>query len=174
MADYVNNKDFYKAIVEWKDQCRIVGYKVQQSDFIGSAISKIAHGLSNYWKFSRYSQNWKDDMIADAIEMSVKGLHNFDETRFTNAHAYITQACYNAFLQRIKKEKKAQATIYKHFVDNVYDREDKDMVAQADETFIQDIHNKLNDYESNKKATEKEQEDIVDMLDFLYEVKNED
>lgn len=177
--NYVNNKELLKAITEWKqelyantDPSRIV----RQNDTIGLAIMLIAEGLSKRFNFSGYTQSWRSEMIADGIEASIKGLHNFDETKYNNPHAYITQACFNAFVQRIKKERKEVAKKYSYFVHNVYDARDDDMVALVDETFIQDIYDKMTHYEeSTYKAPGTEKKSAVDdspSLDFLYEDGN--
>ena len=107
--NYVNNKELLAAIIEWKKE--LLNNKdpnkiIRQNDTIGLAIMLIAEGLSKRFNFSGYTQSWKQEMIADGIEASIKGLHNFDETKYNNPHAYITRACFNAFVQRIKKERK--------------------------------------------------------------------
>lgn len=177
--NYVNNKELLAAITEWKQKLRANTDPtkiVRQSDTIGLAIMMIADGLSKYFKFSGYSRSWKDEMISDGVEAAIKGLHNFDETKYDNPHAYITMACFNAFVQRIKKERKEMAKKYSYFVHNVYDSRDDDIVALADETFIQDIYDKMTQYETSafkmpgpkKSDTELASDD----LDFLYEDEN--
>ncbi|AHJ86910.1 sigma factor for late transcription [Salmonella phage STP4-a] len=179
MADYVNNKELYNAICEWKQKCREApeGTLVRQNDTIGKAIMLISEGLSKRFNFSGYTQSWKDEMISDGVEAAIKGLKNFDEEKYKNPHAYITQACFNAFVQRIKKERKEMAKKYSYFVHNVYDSRDDDMVALADETFIQDIYDKMTHYEeSTYKApgSDKKSVEIDDSpnLDFLYEAED--
>lgn len=175
MANYVNNKELYKAICEWKQKCYEAGATVKQNDTIGLAIMLISEGLSKRFNFSGYTQSWKQEMISDGIEASIKGLINFDETKYNNPHAYITQACFNAFVQRIKKERKEMAKKYSYFVHNVYDSRDDDMVALADETFIQDIYDKMTQYETSlvkSPGSETSDQTSEDALDFLYEAKN--
>lgn len=174
MSDYVNNKELLASITKWKqalyantDPNKIV----RQDNTIGEAIILIANRLSKRFNFSGYTSSWKEEMISDGIEAAIKGLHNFDETKYTNPHAYITTACFNAFVQRIKKERRENAKKYSYFVNHVYDSDDSDMNAIADEAFIQDIHNKINDYELSTKAQKPEKEAKVaeNMLGFLYE-----
>lgn len=173
MANYVNNKDLLASIISWKVKCSEAGHLVKQDDYIGHAIMKIAEGLSSYWKFNGYTTAWKEEMVSDAIEASINGLINFDETKYDNPHAYITMACYNAFLQRIKKEKKNQAVKYSYFIHNVYDNRDPEMSSIADENFIQDIHDKMTQYEQQKKPVKKQQPDEELLtLDFLYDENN--
>lgn len=109
-------------------------------------------------------------MYWDGIEVAIKGLINFDEKKYFNPHAYITQACFNAFIQRIKKEKKEMAVKYSYFVHNVYDEYDEDMTRIADEDFVQDIYDKLVAYEvSRTNANKKKEEPEGPTLDYLYE-----
>ena len=167
--NYIDNKVLYKAICDWKKECAEAGEIVKQNDIIGKAIMLIANGLSKRFNFSNYTPSWKEEMIGDGIEMSIKGLINFDETKYNNPHAYITQACFNAFLQRIKKERKQTAVKYSFFVNNVYDSRDPEMASMADEGFIQDIYDKMTQYENSTKPQAKEEKiHIADTnLDFL-------
>ena len=164
--NYVNNKELLAAIIEWKKE--LLNNKdpnkiIRQNDTIGLAIMLIAEGLSKRFNFSGYTQSWKQEMIADGI-------------KYNNPHAYITRACFNAFVQRIKKERKEVAKKYSYFVHNVYDRHDDDMVALVDETFIQDIYDKMTHYEESAyKAPGAEKKEVVSdspSLDFLYEDDN--
>lgn len=180
MANYVNNKELLQEIIDWKQRIRDNPNPekiVRMSDKMGLAIMLISQGLSKRFNFSGYTQSWKQEMVDDGIEAAIKGLINFDESKYNNPHAYITQACFNAFVQRIKKERKEMAKKYSYFVHNVYDSRCEDMNAIADETFIQDIYDKLKQYESStaKSAGSKKTEDAVEdspSLDFLYEDDN--
>lgn len=167
--EYVSNKELYQAICVWKEKCKTEDRIVKQCDVIGKAIMLIAEGLSKRFNFSGYTASWKEEMIADGIEASIKGLINFDETKYKNPHAYITTACFNAFVQRIKREQKEMAKIYKLFFHNVYDAHDSEMTAIADEAFIQDIYDKLQKYEASAKSTTKKTDVDTPNLDFLYD-----
>lgn len=168
-VNYVNNKELYNAICDWKKKCAESGTVVRQNDEIGKAILLISYGLSKRFNFSGYTASWKEEMISDGIEASIKGLINFDEVKYNNPHAYITQACFHAFVQRIKKERKELAKKYSYFVNNVYDSCDSDMASIADESFIQDIYDKMTQYENSIKTQPKEKEFIESPnLDFLY------
>lgn len=167
---YVNNKELYEEICKWKQKCYEAGETVKLPDSIGEAIMLISEGLTKYFKFSGYTPAWKEEMYWDGIEVSIKGLINFDETKYFNPHAYITQACFNAFVQRIKKEKKEMAIKYSYFIHNVYDSYDEEMTNIADEPFIQDIYDKLTSYEKSKRP-EKVEELVPEgpTLDHLYD-----
>ncbi|AWD90491.1 late sigma transcription factor [Erwinia phage Cronus] len=180
MANYVNNKELLQEIIDWKQRIKDNPNPekiVRMSDKMGLAIMLISEGLSKRFNFSGYTQSWKQEMVDDGIEAAIKGLINFDESKYNNPHAYITQACFNAFIQRIKKERKEMAKKYSYFVHNVYDSRCDDMASIADETFIQDIYDKLQQYENSVKpapGSKKSAEDIGSSpsLDFLYEDDN--
>lgn len=156
-VEYINNKQLYAAVCEWKRKCKEAGCVVKQPDFIGLAIMKIAHGLSSYYKFVGYTQSWKEEMIADGVEASVKGLINFNEEKFDNPHAYITMMCYNAFIQRIKKEKREQAKKYNIFLNDMINMSDAEIEALGEEV-IQDIYEKSMDIKKRKKPTKQSTE----------------
>lgn len=52
-------------------------------------------------------------MISDGIENCLTAAAKFDPTKSSNPFAYYTQIIYFAFIRRIQKEKKQQATKYK-------------------------------------------------------------
>lgn len=104
---YVNNKEFYQALVEYKknvDDAKEKGLpKPRITNYLGDCFLRIANHLAYKPNFVNYM--FKDDMICDGIENCVQYIHNFDTTR-TNPFAYFTQIVYYAFLRRIAKEKK--------------------------------------------------------------------
>lgn len=175
MANYVDNKKLYEDICAWKQACYAAGEKVQMPNSIGDAIIDIARGFSSFHKFSRYTEDWKEEMVGDAIEIVVKYLDRFDETKYKNPHAYITMICNNCFIQRITQEKKQAATKYSYFVHNVYDYRDPEMASMADEDFIQDIYDKMQKFETSlAKKANNQTEDLPDTsLAFLFEEENE-
>ena len=157
---YADNEKLYPAMCKWKQQIRETGDR-KMPDELGIAIMDIAHGLARRYNFNRYSEDWKMDMIDDGISATISGLHNFDETKYTNVYGYINKACWQAFVTRILYEKKENAKKYKYFLEHVYDSDDADMTSIADETFIQDIHDKLNQYEESAKKP-KDKIEVVD------------
>ena len=114
-AHYVDNKKFYAALIEYKQQC--IAAKSQGlpnprvSEYIGECFLKIATHLSYKANFINYT--FKDDMISDGIENCLTAVDKFDPERSTNPFAYYTQIVFFAFVRRIQKEKKQQATKYK-------------------------------------------------------------
>lgn len=106
---YVNNKDLYADLLIYKT----LVYKAREenaplpqvSEYVGKCIILIAENMAKKGNFSGYS--YKDEMILEAIENCLKYLHNFNELHPTkNPFAYISQIVYNAFVRKIKTEKK--------------------------------------------------------------------
>ena len=112
---YVDNKQFYEALCEWKETV----VEAEESgdprppitEYIGECFVKIAEGLSRKACFSMVA--YKDEMVGDAIENAVLYAHNFSPTKSKNPFAYFTQIMYYAFLRRIQKEKKQMYVKYK-------------------------------------------------------------
>lgn len=157
---YADNEKLYPILCEWKKQIRETDNR-KMPDELGIAIMNIAHGLARRYNFNRYSEDWKLDMIDDGICATIAGLHNFDETRYSNVYGYINRACWRAYVTRILYEKKENAKKHKFFLEHVYDSDDEDMNLLADQTFIQDIHDKLNKYEATTNKQKEKAESIA-------------
>ena len=112
---YVNNKEFYAAMVEYKIACRQAEAEGQIQpripNYIGMCIYKIATRLSFRPNFINYT--YRDEMISDGIETSIANIKSFDPDKYNNPFAYFTQIIYHAFIIRIQKEKKQQYVKYK-------------------------------------------------------------
>jgi hypothetical protein len=104
---YVNNKDFYDALLVYKNKVKAA--KEQNlpappiTNYLGDCFLKIATHLSYRPNFVNYI--FREDMISDGVENCVQYINNFDVNR-SNPFAYFTQIVYYAFLRRIQKEKK--------------------------------------------------------------------
>lgn len=108
-AHYVNNKEFYAAMVVYIAEVRAAraagAEKPVPSNFIGDCLIKIANHLSYKPNFVGYS--YREEMVLDAIENCITYIDRFDPEKSENPFAYFTQISYYAFLRRIQKEKKA-------------------------------------------------------------------
>ena len=91
---YVDNKEFLRAMVEWKEECN-------KADEI---LPVTEYHLSYRPNFINYT--YRDEMISDAIENCLQYVKNFNAEKSNNPFAYFTQITYYAFLRRIAKEKK--------------------------------------------------------------------
>ena len=112
---YINNADFCKALVDYKEAVALAKKERQPKpsipNYIGECFMKIAEGLSHKPNFINYT--YRDEMIADGIENCLMYFENFDPQKSNNAFAYFTQIIYYAFLRRIQKEKKQLYVKYK-------------------------------------------------------------
>ena len=101
---YVDNKEFLRAMVEWKDNCKEEGEQLPVTNYIGECFLKIATHLSYRPNFINYT--YRDEMISDGIENCLQYVNNFNPEKSNNPFAYFTQIIYYAFLRRIAKQKK--------------------------------------------------------------------
>lgn len=116
---YINNKELQAEFVKYatkKAEWLAEGKGIPPlTDKIGRAIMAIANRRVNSWNFAGYTQDWKEEMVGDAIEVCCKYAHNYDPFRFNNPFAYLTQSISNAMVFRIKKEKRQLYLKYKSF-----------------------------------------------------------
>lgn len=154
MTVYVDNVELYNNIVLWKAELSD-NPATRIPDSIGLAIMNIANGFTNYWRFSRYTESWKELMVGDAVETCIKYLKSFDTDKYNNPHAYLTMICARCFIQRIRIEKKREAAKYKFFVEHVYDEDDEDMAKLVDYDFYSDMLGKVSEFEATQKKPTK-------------------
>lgn len=136
--EYINNKDFYAAMVDWKKQvidAEAAGEpRPPVTEYIGKCFLDIAEHLSFKPNFMNY--HYKEEMIGDGVENCLMYCHNFDPEKSTNPFSYFTQIIYYAFLRRIEREKKQSYIKYKalemndteglfrkYFTDNYFESE---------------------------------------------------
>ena len=114
-SHYVDNKKFLQALIEYRQSVVDAAAEGKESpivsNYIGECFIKIATHLSYKSNFINYT--FKDDMISDGIENCLTAVVKFDPSKGSNPFAYYTQIIYFAFIRRIQKEKKQQATKYK-------------------------------------------------------------
>tara|TARA_B100001750_G_C15516362_1_gene607526 strand:- start:27 stop:509 length:483 start_codon:yes stop_codon:yes gene_type:complete len=107
---YVNNKEFYNALVERQEKIKETEGSgddpPQISNYLGECILKIANHLSYRPNFINYT--YREEMISDGIENCLQYMDKFNPEKSTNPFAYFTQIIYYAFVRRIQKEKKQQ------------------------------------------------------------------
>ena len=112
---YVNNDDFVKALVDYKEKSKHARENElpppKIPNYIGECFYKIAEGLSRKPNFINYT--YKDEMISDGVENCLMYFENFDHTKTKNAFSYFTTVIWYAFLRRIQKEKKQLYIKYK-------------------------------------------------------------
>lgn len=105
---YVDNKQLYKVMVEYREKVQASkadgSERPQIPNYVGECILMIAKRLCTKPNFINYS--YKEEMISDGIENCISYIDNFDPAKSDNPFAYFTQIIYFAFLRRILKEKK--------------------------------------------------------------------
>ena len=111
---YVDNKQLYKCIIEFRESVLDAREKdlprPRIPNYIGECILMIANRLSTKPNFINYS--YREEMVSDGVENCICYIDNFDPVKSDNPFAYFTQIIYYAFLRRILKEKKQ--TYIKH------------------------------------------------------------
>ena len=171
---YVNNKEFYAAMVEYKAACRkaeadgVIQPRIP--NYIGMCIYKIATRLSNRPNFINYS--YKDEMISDGIETSIINIKSFNPDKYDNPFAYFTQIIYHAFILRIQKEKKQQYVKYKsleHAIINndqhtFQDSDDKNISSGYNEAAIHVISSYEATIQKKKDDTKKKKEEALENM----------
>ena len=118
--NYVDNKKFLAAMIEFRDKCKLAESENRQrppiTNYIGECFLKIATHLSYRPNFINYT--YRDEMISDGIENCLQYVGNFNPDKSNNPFAYFTQIIYYAFLRRIAKEKK-QTHVKNKIIENV-------------------------------------------------------
>jgi len=110
---YVNSKELRAEITLY--------YETEKCTHqLGTMINKIAEGLSFAPNFINYS--YKDEMVGDAKLKMFSALlgKKFNIDSEYNPFSYFTTIAFNAFINRIKKEKRQHDTITR-YKEKVYD-----------------------------------------------------
>lgn len=172
--EYVNNKQFHAAIVEYRKEVRIAEASGDEPpripNYIGECITKIAEKLSTKPCFINYS--FRDEMISDGIENCILYFHDYDPdytspdgVKGQNAFAYFTQIVYYAFLRRINKEEKNRYALYKNFQETITNNTGRELLVDSDDNPIAptQMYDNINDFmarferkEEIKKAKRKQ------------------
>ena len=155
-SHYVDNKKFLAALIEYKagiDAAKEKNEELPQVPrYIGECFIKIATHLSYKSNFINYT--FKDDMISDGIENCLTAAAKFDPAKSSNPFAYYTQIIYFAFIRRIQKEKKHQATKYKIIenldLDSIIQNSDD---SEASRQLVDYLKKQLDNIDPEKRET---------------------
>lgn len=104
---YVEPKKFDEEIMNY--------YKTGvMSNELAEMVSKISHKLSYASNFINYS--YREEMVGDGVIRMMKALiaKKYNHKKGTNPFSYFTRIAFNAFRNRIKKEKKIHETHEKY------------------------------------------------------------
>jgi hypothetical protein len=121
---YVNNKDFYQAIIDYKASL-LKNPDTRIPEYIGVCIFNICNRLSTKPNFVGYS--YRAEMVSDGIENCIRAVHLFDPDKTNNPFAYFTQIAWNAFIRRITDEKREQYIKHKNIQNMYFSNEITDM-----------------------------------------------
>ena len=121
---YVNNKDFYQAIVDYRSRLQ-EDPSARVPEYIGLCIFNICERLSTKPNFIGYS--FRDEMVADGIENCIRAVPLFDPNKTSNPFAYFTQIAWNAFIRRITSEKREQYVKHKNVQHSYFNGEMDDL-----------------------------------------------
>lgn len=104
---YVDPKNFDTKILEYYESGVL-------SDELAEMVSKIAHKLSYAPNFINYS--YREEMVGDGVIRMFKALMSkkYNHAKGTNPFSYFTRIAFNAFRNRIKKEKHIYETHEKY------------------------------------------------------------
>jgi len=120
--NYINNRELYEEFVrynETKKKALAEGKPVPPlTNKIGEAIIQIATRRCNSRMYVGYTNNWKEEMIGNAILTATCNGHNFDPDKYNNPFAYLTQICDNAIREQLNFEKREVYVRNKSFVDS--------------------------------------------------------
>lgn len=164
---YVDNKKLFDEMVKHVNEykrCKEAGLELPRCPpYIGECIYKIAEGLSVTRSFIGYT--YRDEMIGDGVENTLRYLHNFnpEKTKNPNPFAYFTQIIYYAFLRRIDKEKKQTYVKYKITAEAISSNQMVDMSPEDSSHFdafvktldYEKLNAMANRYEKKPKAAKK-------------------
>jgi hypothetical protein len=104
---YVEPKKFDEEIMKYYDSGKM-------SNELAEMISKISHKLSYAPNFINYS--YREEMVGDGVIRMMKALiaKKYNREKGTNPFSYFTRIAFNAFRNRIKKEKHIHETHEKY------------------------------------------------------------
>jgi len=130
---YVEPKKFDEEISKYYDSGIL-------TNELAEMVSKIAHKLSYASNFINYT--YREDMVGDALIRMFKALMSkkYDRIKGTNPFSYFTRIAFNAFRNRIKKEKHINETHLKY-------QEELIMISENQNIF----KNKKNMYSNDQK-----------------------
>ena len=171
---YVNNKDFYEAIVVYKTKLK-ENPATRVPNYVGECILAICNKLSTKPNFIGYS--FRDEMIADAVENCIASVDGFDPDKSSNPFAYFTQIAWNAFIRRISKEKKQQYIKHKNMQNSFVAGEFEDHGYGDSNAIIHLKSNQLSDDiidNFEKKLTKTNKPGMVGIEKFALEEENID
>jgi hypothetical protein len=135
------DKDKYYVLPQEFDQ-EIMNYYDSDvmTDNLALMVSKIAHKLSYAPNFINYTD--REEMVGDGIIRMFKALTSkkYDREKGTNPFSYFTRIAFNAFRNRIKKEKHLRDTHEKYQNELLLFSENYNTIVKNNQLKIQKRH----------------------------------
>lgn len=165
--NYVNNNDFYAAIVKYREEAD----KAKEAglpqpiipNYIGECILKIAEKIATRPCFSNYS--FKNEMISDSVINAVAAVTKFDINRSSpddpaygkNAFSYFTTVINNSFIGRINIEEKNRYIACKALQNSLTDGDDCGLFVGSDgkNAVNKKMYDNVNDFIARFEEKEK-------------------
>ena len=125
---YVEPKKFDEEIMNYYDTGKM-------SDDLANMVSKISHKLSYAPNFINYS--YREEMVGDGVIRMMKALiaKKYNRDKGTNPFSYFTRIAFNAFRNRIKKEKHIHET---------HEKYQKELILMSDQFNFLSKNNNIN------------------------------
>lgn len=180
-VNYVNNKDFYKALVEYRAACEAAEADGKERpivpNYIGDCFMQIAKRLALKPNFSGYP--YIEDMKTDGIENALRYIMSFNPDKGDNPFAYFTRVIWNAFIRRITLEKKQLYIRYKAsqvslMLDNTFSQGqggDVHLTVEGGSEYASYIDRYIEDYE---KAQAEKADKVKERTELAKQKKNEE
>lgn len=105
---YVNNKDMHEALCNYLNACSESEENHRQeprvSEYLGHCFYILCERIATKPNFSGYS--YIDEMKGDGMENCIMQVKSYNPQKSNNAFAYFSTIIHNAFVRRIKREKR--------------------------------------------------------------------
>lgn len=188
-VEYVNNRKFYEAIIEYRKACEAAKKEGKPEpripNYIGECIYKIAEKLSTKPCFVNYS--FRDEMVADGIENCILYFKDYNPDYNAsgnpnyqpNPFAYFTQVIYYAFLRRINKEERNRYTIYKNFQETITSVYDTHLLTDSDDNVLMptqlydNINSFMDRFEKKEEVKKQKRKQMKEGLQKFFIEDNE-
>lgn len=164
--NYINKNDLLVALRNYNENVRNAKENnlpiPKLPNYVGECIMKISTNIARRPNFRSYT--FVDEMISDAIEDIVKGIHNYDPSNDKqNPFGYFTKIAWRAFLRRIDEEKKQLYLKYK--TAERFGTIDENELFELDEELVQqmpiytNLQEFISEYEASIKRKKLKQEE---------------
>lgn len=115
MANFINNVEFLALLREYKvtkdETSEKFDLKRNRDVYnrIGEIFLDMTNRLLYHPRFCNYTDDWKNDMVSEAVYNCCRYVDTYDTTRGTSPFAYFTQTIWNSFWQITNKERKLKS-----------------------------------------------------------------